>query len=344
MLEEELRARIRRGDYLPGSRMPTHRLLQAELGASSATLQKAFDRLVEQGFVTAHGALGTFVAAALPHVACIALVLPEEEGVGPWNRFWTTGKRVAESYTDGVHTFRCYHIAGGSLQSAGYHHLCRDIADGGIAGLVFLTAPFYLKKSPLLSLPIPRVMFHARPADCATYGASAIAMVQGQTLTVIMRHFAAAGGRRLAAITARNQGPVWFEQCQPLLRAHGLTTRAEWWLGMPVSTEAADCSRGVAQLLFSLPERQRPDALLITDDNLVPHVTAGILDDQVPGAVNVTIVAHANFPNVTRAALPCFRYGPDMTAMMHAAVAEIGWLAQGGRPRLTEVEQVARDG
>lgn len=324
--------------------MPTHRLLQAELGASSATLQKAFDRLAEQGFVVAHGAMGTFVAATLPNVSCIALVLPEVVGVGPWNRFWATGKRVAEEWADGGHTIRCYHLAGGSVASEGYHQLCRDVADGGIAGLLFMTAPYFLKGSELLSMDVPRVVFPGRAPDCATYGASVVVLVPGQVLDTVVARFAAAGRRRLAAITARNQGPVWMEQCLPLLRAHGITTRPEWWLGMPVSTEVADCSRGLAQLLFSLPERQRPDALLITDDNLVPHVTAGMLDAHPGGALDVTVIGHANFPAATRAAVPCLRFGPDMVGMMRAAVAEIELLAGGAPPRVSEVAQVVRDG
>ncbi len=343
-IEDELRARIRRGDYPPGSRMPTHRLLQAELEASSATLQKAFDRLAEQGFVTAHGAMGTFVAQALPNVSRIALVLPEAVGVGPWNRFWATGKRVAEEWDDGAHSFRCYHLAGGSVDSEGYHQLCRDAADGGIAGMVFMTAPYFLKGTELLSVDIPRVILPGRPGDCATYGASVVAMMPGTVLETVVQRFAAAGRRRLAAITGRNQGPGWMERCLPLLRAHGIATRPEWWLGMPVSTEAADCSRGVAQLLFSLPERQRPDALLITDDNLVPHVTAGMLDAQPDGVLDVTVVGHANFPGVTRAAVPCFRFGSDMVGLLRTAVEEIDRLIGGNPPRLTEVEQVVREG
>lgn len=341
-IEDELRTRIRRGDYPPGSRMPTHRILQAELGASSATLQKAFDRLVEQGFVTAHGAMGTFVASALPNVSCIALVLPEVVGVGAWNRFWATGKRVAEEWDGDAHTVRCYHIAGSSIESEGHQQLLRDAADGGIAGMIFLTSPFYLKGSPLLTMDIPRVVMPGRQPDITTYRASVISMVQGPVLSDLVQRCATAGRRRLAAITARNQG-VWMEQCLPLLRAHSIATRPEWWLGMPVSTESADCSRGVAHLLFSLPERQRPDALLITDDNLVPYVTAGLLDAHPTGAIDVTVLAHANFPGVTRAAVPCDRFGPDMSAMMRSAIAEIDRLTGGAEPRLSDVAWVVRE-
>jgi len=188
-IEQELRSRIQRGVYPPGSRMPTHRTLQSELGASSATLQRAFDRLTEQGFVKAQGVLGTFVAASLPHVSCIALVLPEEVGRGPWNRFMAIGKRVAEEWNDGTFTFRSYHLAGHSQASEGYAQLSRDVADGGIAGLVFITVPFYLKGSELLTIEIPRVLLPGRPADCLTYRGSAITIAQGDTMERIMARF-----------------------------------------------------------------------------------------------------------------------------------------------------------
>src|SRR5688500_20157421 len=79
-IEGELRQRIQRGAYPAGSRMPPHRTLQRELGASSVTLQRAFDRLGELGYVVARGSRGTFVAKELPHTSHIGVVFPDEIG------------------------------------------------------------------------------------------------------------------------------------------------------------------------------------------------------------------------------------------------------------------------
>jgi DNA-binding LacI/PurR family transcriptional regulator len=336
-IERELRERIRRGLYAPGSRMPSHRELLDQLGASSATLQKAFDRLEEQGYVEPRGARGTFVARALPHTSHLALVFPEEPDIGQWNRFWTTGKRVAEEWRGAVR-FRPYHIAGQRPDSPGHGQLCRDHEDGGFAGIVFITSPHYLRGSPLFAQPIPRVVISGNGRrDSERFGASVVEMMDDGILEAVLRRCAASGRRRVAAITARGMQDAVAEECRPVLRALGMETRPEWWLGQHVAAPAAECARGVARLLLAGPERSRPDCLLITDDNLVPHVTAGVLDVGVEVPRELAIAAHANFPGPTHAAVPCLRFGPDMEQLLRAAADEIAALAAGGIPRVVQV-------
>lgn len=125
------------------------------------------------------------------------------------------------------------------------------------------------------------------------------------------------------------------------LKANGLVTRPEWWLGIPAS--AALCAQPVARLLCSAPEAHRPDVLMVTDDNLVPYATAGILDAGLSAPKDLVIVAHTNFPIPTHSALPCLRYGMDDTAVLRAAVAEIVHLTDGGKKRTCTVPLVIQD-
>ena len=52
------------------------------------------------------------------------------------------------------------------------------------------------------------------------------------------------------------------------------------------------------------PAHDRPDALVITDDNLVPAATAGVLAAGRRVPADLEVVAHANFPHVTPSAVP----------------------------------------
>src|SRR3954467_7543296 len=81
-----LRGRMLAGELRPGDRLPTRADLERSFGASRATIQQVFDRLAEDGFVTADGRNGTTVASHPPHLHRIALV-------APWttpedSRFW----------------------------------------------------------------------------------------------------------------------------------------------------------------------------------------------------------------------------------------------------------------
>lgn len=318
--------------------MPSHRVLQEELGASSVTLQRAFDRLVEQGYVDPRGTQGTFVADLLPHHSTYAMVLPDDPERGTWNRFWSTAKRVAEEWHDSQSRFRVYCTSGQRADSAGHRRLCQDLADGGLAGIIFIHVPFFLDGSPIFASSVPRVCIGGGSArEIALYGMSSVTISDGDVPARIVRNFHAAGRRRFAALTALTVCEEIKSVYQPLLRSLGMETRPEWWLGLPVEPTMALSARTVAQLLLSGPERQRPDCLLITDDNLVPHATAGVIDAGIEPRT-ITIAAHANYPGPTMAAVPCQRFGPDMVDQVRAAIAEIAYLAAGGQPRNISVQ------
>lgn len=336
-IEQELRQRIRDGRYAPGSRLPLRREFLREFGASPLTLQRAMDRLAEQGFIRAQGTRGTFVAPRLPNRSCYALVFPgDPEPNG--NRHWRALLHAAKTWADsGVVSFNYYFLTDHILDVPDHRRLCADLADGGLAGVISVSNPFYLAGSPLLESDCPWVCIGGSDLQ-STYRASWITPTDDGVHEKVFRWIRASGRRRVGFLTHPGQpGCPWL----PLLKANGLTTRPEWWLGIPPS--AALCAQPVARLLCSVPETHRPDALMITDDNLVPYATAGVLDAGLGAPQDLAIVAHTNFPIPTHSALPCLRYGMDDTAVMQAAIAEIARLADGGKQRTCTVPLVIQD-
>jgi DNA-binding LacI/PurR family transcriptional regulator len=336
-IEEILKERISTGEYPSGSRLPTHRQLQEELGVSSVTLQRAFDHLCDLGYVEAFGRRGTFVAASLPQASRIALVFANDEGRGAWNRFWSAALRVAKSWSEGPFHFQPYHISGEDPNAPGHKKLCQDVAEGALSGIVFVSVPYYLGQSPVLTANIPRVCIGSGIADMKANSASVVVLSDGDLIERIIERFHAMGRRRIAVI-AENRGVEFLRQKYlPCIRALGLSTRIEWWLGMPVSTDTVRCARTVTHLLCSGDERNRPDCLLVGDDNLVPHVTSGILDAGLSAPDQIEIVAHANFPYPTAAVVSCLRYGPHLEDILRSTALEIQRLAHGGSPQVLEV-------
>lgn len=337
-IEDELRRRIREGIYKPGQRMPSHRELLDDLKTSSATLQAAFDRLVEQGYVGARTARGTYVSRVLPHRSTIALVIPDGPASQNWNRLYATAKRVAEDWSEGETRFRVYCILRENLASDGHRQLCADLADGGLAGLVFMNSAFYLKATPAMATALPRVCINAsNDGEPAEFGYSCVNVADGGTFERILKRFRAGGAKRIAAIANLGGLSGFLARSLPLVEQAGLETRPAWWLGLPIQTHHAKCARAVVRLLLDGDARSRPDSLIIADDNLVPHATAGILDAALDPGHGVLVAAHANLPGPTHAAVPCLRYGPDLVAQLRSALAELAVLAAGGRPRVLTV-------
>lgn len=61
-----LEARIRAGEFPPGSRLPGEQALREELGVSLSTIRKALRLLRDKGLIVTRASLGTFVARDLP--------------------------------------------------------------------------------------------------------------------------------------------------------------------------------------------------------------------------------------------------------------------------------------
>lgn len=331
---EELRRRIAAGAFPPGKRIPTRRDLANELGISSVTLQRAFHRLAEQGFLDIRGKQGTFVVPHPPHQGRVALVFGDEVGHGGWNRFWSNMLREGSAWSDGQgRRFEAYLIQGGDMRSAEHQRLCRDVQDGGLSGMFFVSTPWFLTGSPVLSSPLPRASI-SLPSDIGTAYGSILVLVRDKS--ALVRHFLKSGRRRLAAICSRATADDWRSYAVEAQSA-GLETKREWWLGLPVDPAWADCARTVTHLLFTAPPASRPDALLIDDDNLVPHATAGLQDAGIRVPDDVEVLAYANLPQATLAAVSCRRFGIDLRFLLGAALDDLDRQRAGGEPRSIEI-------
>lgn len=315
--------------------MPNRRQLQQELGGSPMTMQEAFDQLALQGYIVPRGRHGTFVAERLPDASVIALVFQEALEGDHWNRFWSALHRVAASWTPagGANAFRSYCIPGGHLEGTAYHRLCTDLGDGALAGILFVSPPTAIDDSPLFTARIPRVCIGGEALGSRPFAASELQVTDQEVLDALFRRFRAAGRSRIAGFASQ---PGLLERMRTHAAGHGLDARPEWWHSLPTDAFGAASARRIVHLLGTLAPRQRPDCLLITDDNLVPPATSGILDAQWAQA-DLDVAAHANFPLVTRAAVPCLRYGLDASSLLAAAAVEIARLVAGAPPQVLSV-------
>src|SRR5215510_1783201 len=92
---QELRARVVSGRYSLGERLPHRDELEAELGASRATMQLALNTLLRDGFLRSAAGQGTFVSERPPFLSDIGLLFPTAlENFGQ-HRFYAAVQRVA---------------------------------------------------------------------------------------------------------------------------------------------------------------------------------------------------------------------------------------------------------
>jgi DNA-binding LacI/PurR family transcriptional regulator len=315
---DAFRSRIEEGELRPGQRVLTRVEIQDQFEASPVTVQRAMERLVEDGFLRVEGSKGTYVADHPPHLSRYALVLPWAEGARAWSLYWRAVREAAAGMATSSHRSFTEYVGLGLLaERKAYERLQEDVAAGRVAGVIFAMPPWPLAGSPVLSDDqIPWVMIGG--ADRRLPGGRAICWDSESRLRRTIDYLAARGRRRISLISGLPEWPFEFLALAEAARERGMQADPRWMQG--VAFHAPEPTANCMKLLMSLPPEERPDGTIIFDDNIVEDVTAGLAAAGVRAPQDMDVVAHANFPCPPPAALPVHYVGYDLREAMRIAV------------------------
>ena len=337
---EALREQILYGTYQPGDRLPSQLELVRTFNASTITIKHALDRLVEQGVVRSEPRQGVFVSDHPPHLVDYCLIFPHPVAkMAQTNRFLFSLSQIAEGLSaEGPKRASIYCGIEAPDDQPAYRDLVHQVETRGMAGLIFLTPPTAFADTPIITTPgIPRV---AVMGGSALPGVTAVHL-HGFTERA-MDHLAQRGCRRAAMVTAPQWSETdlaWFGR---LADERGVALPRHHILG--IDPHDARWAHHALRLLMSLPADQRPDGLIITDDNLVPQATAGLLAADPEHSSRCHVAALANFPWVTDAHVPAMRIGPDTHQVFQTCLDLIDRARQGERiPPRIEIDMIERD-
>jgi len=324
----ELRTEILNGQLPPGTRMPTREALIRQFDTTSVTIQKAFDLLADQGWVRAEGRRGTFVSEKMPN-RCYALAFPWPRQIDT-SQFYRALWQQAEQLSMPQRQITCFYEIGSRTDTEDYLRLAGLVRSHRLAGVIFAGNPVDVEGLPVLEEPgVARVTIVAPKAPLPVpFVGPDVAAFCGKALDAL----AAAGRRRVAVITlahAGDSGP-WLNQLFEFAAARGLQIQRAWVQAAPLL--APQWAQHAAEVLFQAGTNVRPDALLITDDNLVPAATAGICAAGVRVPEDVRVIAHTNFPYPTPAAVSVTRLGFDISRLLELCIERIDQQRRGEIP------------
>jgi DNA-binding LacI/PurR family transcriptional regulator len=342
------------GKIKPGEMIPTHETLERRLRVQSPTVRAAMDVLRAEGFIESRHRRGNFVAERPPYLYQYGLVFWNDPKAPfadlTWSRYFqaltlavteferTSGKRVLQFHGVDWHT-----------DSPDRQRLIEHMETQRLAGVVFANIPLFLGHSPILELPgIPRVAFQAGSGHPSM---RAVSLDSRQWFDKALDDCLARGHRRVALIEYGGGAKNIAEQFREGVARRGMTALPRW--RQIVSMSNPDGARLAVELLMA--DRERPDALLINDDNFVEPAVAGLVAAGVRVPEELTVVGHANFPLPPAKDLPVRLLGYDQRAMLRAAIALIDCCRSGEKssqlvtlPPLWEeeagVQSVARTG
>ena len=328
-VQVELRSRIVDGRYAPGERLPTFDEMEREFDVSRMVLQQAVGRLRTDGFVRTFHRKGLFVADAPPNLCRVALLFAEMIGGPGWSRMNAAivneTRRLEREHAD----WR-FQIFDGMLDSRlGAERralLEADVQAHKLAGVIFTPRTFeFLDRAVLADANLPKAFVCAsdKLALRATVGVDSAGLYHRAVERLVAK-----GRRRIAIL---HMADTAFDlDHRALFGSFGLPLHAPWvqWVGR----SHPQFAENLVTLLLDYPAKERPDGLIIADDNLIEHAAAGIVKTGLRVGKDLDVVAHCNWPWPLASVLPMERIGFDATDILRRSIEAIVTQRQGQPP------------
>jgi len=304
---EALRREILDGTHKPKTRLPSQPEVARRFKVSAVTAHLAMTRLAREGFVYSRKRHGTFVAEKPPHLNNYALVFwndPVSQSGAQWSRYYTalTNEAIGIQQREGRRML-LFHGVDQHVDGEDRQRLTSYLESRRLGGIIFANTPHELAGTPIVDQPgIPRVsMMSARGFDFPGVDFDGDGWQQ-RALDVMV-----AQGRKRVAILMLSSVSYTDEILDKLCAERGISMPLHWRHTVGFKNES-EASR-IVQLLMQLPPSERPNGLVITDDNLVEHALAGLVAARVHVPEDIAVVGHCNFPYPPPRVVPITRLG-----------------------------------
>jgi DNA-binding LacI/PurR family transcriptional regulator len=223
------------------------------------------------------------------------------------------------------HRMVIYQGVDGHSDSPGFQRLTEDILAQRLASLVFVACSAYALKMPIFAhCHLPQVSILDAPE-----GSPAIQMVLDYStfFDKALNHLLSRDRRKVAALLE----PQILPSCEAAMRKSGLELRPYWIF--PLQTFDTDAAGRITHLLMQPDQGDRPDGLIVADDNLVESALTGLDAAGVDTGTDIDIVTHCNWPVLQPGIRPAgTRLGFDTRRMLETALECNISTRQGRRP------------
>lgn len=319
-----LRSQISGGVLMPGSRLPSWDDMARQFKVGRPTLMRALEWLKTDGFIYSDSTRGTFVTERPPHLCRYGLVFTSGPGEQWWNRYWQAlaaeAARIERTQNSQVPLF--YHVTSHADDETSAR-LAREIRSHRLAGII-CAGDSSLCDSPLwgeADVP-PIVVLGPRPLSVAK--SVALEVDRDSFVRRSLEWMQQQGRKRIAILTEPTQT---FPQYRTELTAFGMSTKPQWFL--MASATAPQAAKNIVHLLLDRDEKNRPDGLIITDDNIVETALSGIVAAGIEVPNELVVVGHCNWPWPVRSVVPIRRLGFDARMVLQEAIAAIDAMRDG---------------
>lgn len=287
-----LRQSIYCGTYISGGRLPVQTELMHQFKVSSATIQKALGQLEREGFIEKRQKSGTHVVEQPPHVRNIGMVFPFDPMSGAYySKFYRTISQAADLYQrKNDRPILQFHGVNGREYVPERQRLMDLLLTHRLSGIVFVGPGFEFEGTAILEDPgVSRVAVGSMPKY------PGIPVVSFDALSFLEKAFdhLLDQGRDRIAILSPYLDKTGEAELSRVISARNLYCPTHWRLQLCQAEPR--CAQSCSRLLMADPAN-RPNGLIIADDNFTEHAVAGLFEAGVKVPDDVEVVEHCNFP------------------------------------------------
>jgi hypothetical protein len=277
-----LRSEILSGQRAPREKLPTYDALIEQFHVTRPTVARVLRALRKEGLVDVNGTRGIFVASTFPHHSRYLWVTSEQPGSLEWTSFLATILYLIERKETGIDG-EVIPLVGvdGRANNPEYQRLCEAVEHGSAAGLFLMNSATVYLLPALQTAGLPRVAIWAPLPHAALLSLDFDALLERACARLLEK------GRCVAVISPHAPNLARAEEF--LSKKRRFKKDRLWALHVaPVG-----CER-ITELLFDRSDR--PDAVFVTDDNLVEPLLAGLKRAKVRPGKGVYVLSHCNWP------------------------------------------------
>lgn|GEM_PF-1009202 len=338
-IADDLRHQLATGRLTPGMKLPRRLEMQRIYDSSPTTIQSAMDRLIADGIIETHGRRGTFVTRNAPLVSNLALVFhASRNDTLHWNRFYEALVTSAAAWQQEPPlrfiTYHCTPSGEPNPESQWLQTDMRALKFGGIINITGMLPDNMLEWQRKFTLPLVVVTV----TGAKTRAPAHVYLSYTSFLERAVEHLARQGRKRIGILVDPG---MWFNveetAFEQTVARCGVEARQHHRQMVSVTTPI--CARSASRLMMHLPPDDRPDGLIIADDNFGSHAVQGLQDAGVQIGADVSLVVHANFPSVSEFRdIPVTRLGFNARTVLESAVQIVNrWRETGVAGGRTEV-------
>ncbi len=296
---EHLRARIVRGEFLPGGKLPNRPELLNEYSVCISAFQKCINQLIAENFIESRGAKGMCVTANPPHLCRFAVLLPfsEKGPEGEFDTFLSGFRLVAAEYAQRHPecSFQFYYL--GSISNPEMERWAGFAADAGrgmLAGAIsiFLSPPAAIQEK---LGDFPYVVISKSRSD-APHRAPDISFDMLKLLEMELAHLKRIGCGKAAVLLFDNMTLAHNMEIMDLAEHGPLYCPRKWILGMNLTSREI-LYGNMLDLLFSGSNGEVPDGLAVLNENFLPIIMNALTRLNIVPGRDVKIVSHRNLPD-----------------------------------------------